>query len=248
MYQSECTPKQVRGVIISMYQLFITLGILVASCINLGTKRLTSSCSWRITIGTGIIWPLILAVGVQFLDESPRWDMHKDRTENAHTTLSKLYNSEAQVRIELDEIRASVRAERFQEKITFKGFWTEPTIVRRFAVGVVLQMMQQLTGINYFFYFGTKLFANLHVGDSYVTAVILGAVNFVSTFVGLWVARRFGHRSALFFGGLWIGTWLMVSLFAHLHIALANHYAIALCLLRPLLRGSEMPNQPGCRW
>jgi SP family sugar:H+ symporter-like MFS transporter len=69
MYQSETTPKEVRGVIIGMYQLFITLGILLASLINLGTKNFTySSASWRITIGIGLLWPLILGIGIQFLD------------------------------------------------------------------------------------------------------------------------------------------------------------------------------------
>jgi SP family sugar:H+ symporter-like MFS transporter len=81
MYQSECTPKKVRGVVISMYQLFITLGILLASCINLGTTNIHSSASWRITIAIGMVWPLVLGIGIQFLDESPHWDIRRNRVE-----------------------------------------------------------------------------------------------------------------------------------------------------------------------
>ena len=211
MYQSECTPKQVRGVIISMYQLFITLGILLASCINLGTKYISNSASWRITIGIGMIWPLILGIGIQFLDESPRWNMHRRQSEAAAATINKMYGDPVEIQQELDEIRVSVLEERQQDKATFMGIFREPTILRRFLVGMVLQMMQQLTGINYFFYFGTELFEKLHVGDSFITAVILGVVNFVATFAGLCVAKRFGHREALFIGGIWIGFWLLVS-------------------------------------
>ena len=169
MYQSECTPKQVRGVIISMYQLFITLGILLASCVNLGTKNIDGSASWRITIGIGMLWPLILGIGIQCLDESPRWAIRSGRADLAEGMLRKMYSSEAEVRRELDEMEVAVLDESQQEKATVMGIFRERTILQRFLIGMVLQMMQQLTGINYFFYFGTILFGKLHVGDSFVT-------------------------------------------------------------------------------
>jgi SP family sugar:H+ symporter-like MFS transporter len=196
-----------------MYQLFITLGILLASCVNLSTNHIASSASWRITIGIGLVWPLILGIGIQFLDESPRWLVRNGREDSARLALSKTYNSEADVQRELDDMQAAVSREDLQQKPGFRELFTEPTILRRFVVGMVLQMMQQLTGINYFFYFGTELFATLGVGNGYITAVILGAVNFAATFIGLWVAKRFGHREALVLGGIWIGAFLLVSLF-----------------------------------
>ncbi|KIW05346.1 hypothetical protein, variant 1 [Verruconis gallopava] len=210
MYQGECSPKDARGVIISMYQLFITLGILLASLVNLGTKHIGGSASWRITIAVGTIWPLILAIGVQFLGESPRWDIRRNRVDRAERMVAKLYQTNEDIRRELDEIYASVQQERSQPKVSVSGIWRERTILRRIFVGVVLQMMQQLTGINYLFYFGTKLFSNMHVGDSYLTAVILGGANFFATLAGLWVTKRFGHRASLILGGVWIGVWLMV--------------------------------------
>lgn len=218
MYQSECTPKQVRGVVISMYQVFITLGILLASFVNLVTNHLAGSASWRITIGIGLVWPLILGIGIQFLEESPHWAVRNGRADNARAALSKLYSSEADAQRELHDIQAAVSREGQQRKPGWRELFTERTILRRFVVGMVLQMMQQLTGINYFFYFGTTLFSTLGVGNGYITAVILGAVNFGATFVGLWVAKRFGHREALVLGGVWIGAFLLVSLMHHIHV------------------------------
>ncbi|KIW05347.1 hypothetical protein, variant 2 [Verruconis gallopava] len=234
MYQGECSPKDARGVIISMYQLFITLGILLASLVNLGTKHIGGSASWRITIAVGTIWPLILAIGVQFLGESPRWDIRRNRVDRAERMVAKLYQTNEDIRRELDEIYASVQQERSQPKVSVSGIWRERTILRRIFVGVVLQMMQQLTGINYLFYFGTKLFSNMHVGDSYLTAVILGGANFFATLAGLWVTKRFGHRASLILGGVWIGVWLMM-------YAFFGQYCIQqLCPLSPSATGTAM--------
>lgn len=210
MYQSECAPKEVRAVVVVMYQLFVTLGILLASILNYGTKGIQGSASWRITIGVGLLWPLVLGIGIQFMDESPRWDISNGREDRARRTLSRLYATELQAHREQTEIQNAVQMENEREKTSLKGLWSEPTILRRILVAMAIQMGQQLTGINYFFYYGTELFASLGVGDGYVTAMILGVVNFAATFLGLWAAKRFGHRSALLAGAIWIGIALMV--------------------------------------
>jgi SP family sugar:H+ symporter-like MFS transporter len=71
-------------------------------------------------------------------------------------------------------------------------------------------MLQQLTGANFFFYYGTTIFAEVGLSDSFVTATILGAVNFVCTFAGLWVVENVGRRKALIFGGIWMFAMFMV--------------------------------------
>lgn len=71
-------------------------------------------------------------------------------------------------------------------------------------LGMALQMFQQLTGANYFFYYGTTIFTATGLSNSYVTAMILGGVNFGSTFLGLWFIERFGRRKCLIWGALWM--------------------------------------------
>ena len=132
-----------------MYQLFITFGILLASVINLGTHSIDGSSSWRITMGVGLVWPVILAIGVQLLDESPRWDVRRNSTDSAATTLAKLYSTSSQsqyVQQELQEIQESIRAENLAGEPGFFQLFKEPTILSRFIVGMVVQAMQQLTG------------------------------------------------------------------------------------------------------
>ncbi|QDS76503.1 hypothetical protein FKW77_005550 [Venturia effusa] len=213
LYMGEIAPKQIRGVMISCYQLFITTGILLASLVNLGTHKLTTPASWRITMGISLIWPSIMAIGVLFLDESPRWDYRKGNTERAERTIAKTYSVQpghSLVTAEVQEIQAALNAETTAANVRWYDVFYAPTMLRRIAVGMTLQMLQQLTGINYFFSYATDLFAAAGVGDGYITAVILGVVNFFATFAGLWVAGNVGHRKALISGGLWISLCLFI--------------------------------------
>lgn len=165
-------------------------------------------------MGISLVWPSIMAIGVLFLDESPRWDYRKGNTERAERTIAKTYSVQpghSVVSAELQEIRTALEAETAATDMRWYDVFRAPTMLRRIAVGMTLQMLQQLTGINYFFSYATDLFAAAGVGDGYVTAVILGVVNFLATLAGLWVAGNVGHRKALIWGGIWISLCLFVS-------------------------------------
>ena len=75
---------------------------------------------------------------------------------------------------------------------------------------MTLQMFQQLTGANYFFYYGTTIFQGAGISDSFITQVILGAVNFGTTFGGLYVVENFGRRKSLIFGAGWMFVMFMI--------------------------------------
>ncbi|GAB1729434.1 hypothetical protein NU195Hw_g4384t1 [Hortaea werneckii] len=208
MYQSETAPRQVRGAMVSMYQLFITLGIFLADCINYGTKSNSTAYAWKLPLGIGFIWPLIMGVGICFLSESPRWDYRHGRIERARETLSKSYGvsqNHWEVNREMAEIREKLEAEQAgggQHK--WYEIFTGPRMAYRTLLGITLQALQQLTGANFFFYYGTTIFASVGLNDSYITAMILGGVNFGMTFPGLWVVETFGRRRALITGALWM--------------------------------------------
>jgi len=213
MYQSETAPKQVRGALVSCYQLFITLGILVAYCINFGTEKEPSKRSWRLPIGISFVWPVIMAAGMLFLRESPRWDYRRGKVDQARTTLAKSYGvseNHREVVREIREIREKLEAESAGGKQKLREIFTGPRMFYRVLLGVVLQALQQLTGANFFFYYGTSIFTATGIKNSYVTSMILGGVNFGTTFFGLYVVERFGRRKSLIVGGLWMFVCFMV--------------------------------------
>ncbi|CAF9918821.1 hexose transporter hxt1 [Imshaugia aleurites] len=205
MYTSETGPRQVRGSLVSTYQLFITAGIFTADAINFGTEARPNAGSWRIPMGIGFIWPLILGLGILFFPESPRYAYRKGRVEEARTTMAKFYGvskDHREVQREIGEIKEKHDLEVSLGKRPWIELITGPRMAYRTALGIVLQALQQLTGANFFFYYGTTIFQATGISNSYVTAMILGGVNFGMTFPGLYVVERFGRRRALIVGGV----------------------------------------------
>jgi MFS transporter, SP family, sugar:H+ symporter len=155
MYMSETAPKQLRGALVSCYQLFITLGIFVACCVNFGTEAEPSRRSWRLPMGIGFIWPAIMAVGIMFLRESPRWDYRHGKIDAARTTMAKSYGvpeNHREVVRELREIREKLEIENAGGgKHKFWEVFTGPRMLYRVLLGISMQALQQLTGANFFF-------------------------------------------------------------------------------------------------
>lgn len=186
MYQSETAPRQIRGALVSCYQLFITLGIFVAYCINFGTEAMPSASAWRIPMGVGFVWPALMIVGICFLRESPRWDYRKGNTDRARETIALSYGvpeNHFEVNREMREIKSKFDAETAGGTHPFYEVFTGPRMMYRVLLGAALQTLQQLTGSNYFFYYGTTVFSSVGLSNSYVTSMILGGIN-VSSSIG----------------------------------------------------------------
>jgi len=207
MYQSESSPAIIRGVLVSTYQLFITLGIWTSYMVDWGTADRANSAAWRIPSGLGFAWSLVLGVGILFLPESPRFAHHKGRTDEARRTIARLAGIDQHstaVNYEIDQIRAKEEEERAAGKASLMEIITGPRMLHRTVLGIVLQAGQQLTGANFFFYYGTTIFRATGLSDSYVTQIILGSVNVFCTFGGLYVVAKVGRRKALMAGAAWI--------------------------------------------
>ncbi|KAI0764259.1 general substrate transporter [Trametes elegans] len=217
MYQAETAPPQIRGTLTATYQLFITFGILVAYCISIGARYIDGSGSWRTVVGIGLVWPLILGIGILFMPESPRWLTAHNRYDEARTAIAVTRGipvSEADdhffVHRELEEMKSAVEFESKVKAGWLDCFKFERMQLYRTLLGMTLQMFQQLTGANYFFYYGATIFTSVGIEDSFVTQIILGAVNFGCTFLGMYVMERFGRRNPLIIGGIWQSIWLFV--------------------------------------
>lgn len=119
-----------------------------------------------------------MGVGVTFLPETPRFDYRRGRKEEAKTTMMRVYGAPANhfsVYTELEEIEAKLQAE--AKRRGGLAEWYEmmyaPRMGYRVLLGVLLQMFQQLTGANYFFYYGTVIFKATGINNSFVTQMIL---------------------------------------------------------------------------
>jgi len=107
---------------------------------------------------------------------------------------------------ELEEIESKLQAE--SKKGSMLTEWYEmlytPRMGYRILLGMVLQMFQQLTGANYFFYYGTTIFKATGINNSYVTQMILNGINFGVTPLGIYFVEKYGRRKSLILGSTWM--------------------------------------------
>ncbi|KAI6093009.1 general substrate transporter [Hypoxylon rubiginosum] len=222
MYQSESSPAILRSLLVSLYQLLVTLGIWTSYMVDFGTSEMTSTASWRIPNGLGFLWSLILGIGILVLPESPRHAYRVGREDEARNTIARLAGVDPQhrsVHDQITEIRVKLDEEKNSGKAKWYEIFTGPRMLYRTLLGMTLQAGQQLTGANYFFYYGTTVFKSTGLSNSYVTQIILGTVNVVCTIAALYIVQKVGRRKALIAGA----AWMMMCFFVY---AFVGHYAL----------------------
>lgn len=204
LYQSETAPKWIRGSIVGAYQLAITIGLLLASVVDHSTANRTDTGSYRIPIAVQFAWAIILFFGLLLLPETPRMWIKRGKPERAAKSLSTLRRLDVDhpaLVEELAEITANHEYELSIGKATyldcFKG-----SLGKRLATGCLLQALQQLTGVNFIFYYGTSFFTNSGISNSFVVSMITASVNVGSTFPGLYMVESWGRRPLLLFGAI----------------------------------------------
>lgn len=221
IYLSEIAPLRIRGTMVGSYQLLITLGILTGNAADYGSHRLynndLNNMSWQFPISLGFVWALMISLGLMFTPESaPFLISRKNAIEEAKESFAKMNAISKSDHRTIDFIARSVR-ERHERKSKAKNQdifeWAtgKPMLGIRLLIGILVMSFQQLSGINYFFYYGTTIFERTTM-DPYGVTMILSGVNFAATFGGLYTVEAFGRRACLLAGS--IGMFCCMLIFA----------------------------------
>lgn len=206
MYQSEMAPKWIRGTLVCAYQLSITIGLLSASIINIITSHINSSASYRIPLGLQLLPALVITAGLLILPETPRFLVMKGRKEEAGISLSRLRRLDITHPALIEELHEIIANHQYELTLGDNS-WKEifvgtPHLARRTFTGCGLQMLQQLTGINFIMYYSTTFFGGVGVNSPYTKSLIINIINVVSTFPGLIVIESWGRRKLLMIGAI----------------------------------------------
>ena len=204
LYQSETAPKWLRGAIVGCYQWAITIGLLIAAIVLNATKDRYDTGSYRIPIAVQFIFAIILVVGLFVLPETPRYLIKRGRKDQAAKSLSRLRRLDvdhpALVK-ELNEIRANHEYEMSIGTTSYLDLF-RPPLRKRLFTGLALQALQQLSGVNFIFYYGTTFFQNSGIQNPFIVSVITDVVNVCSNIPGLWLVEKWGRRPLLLFGAI----------------------------------------------
>ena len=208
LYISEIAPPRFRGMLVSLNQLAITIGILLAYFVD---AYFASTGNWRWMLGIGAIPATVLLIGMLLLPRSPRWMVLKGYTNQAKEVLKKLRDN-TNVDQELSEIEHSLQSENKDWRLLFKP-WLVPALLVAFG----LAMFQQITGINTIIYYAPKIFEyagfNTASGAISVTMVV-GVVNVLFTIIALPLIDLWGRRPLLLGGLIGMGLSLAILGFA----------------------------------
>jgi MFS transporter, SP family, galactose:H+ symporter len=196
VYISEVSPPDARGWTVSLFQLAITVGILLAYLVDYGFARMQG---WRWMFGLAVAPAAIFALGMFYLPESPRWLVRRGRRDSARAILSRVRDS-SDVEAELQEIERSFQAS--QEH----GNWRDllsPALRPALIVGIGLAVFQQVTGINTVIYYAPRIIQSAGISSAsgaILTTAGIGMVNVLMTIVSMWLIDRIGRRPLLLTG------------------------------------------------
>lgn len=210
LYISEFSPARLRGRMVTLYQLAITIGILCAYFSNAWLLGLSSSAIvqtgfihwilqehvWRSMLGIGIIPALLFFIALFWIPESPRWLLMKNREKEAQKLLLKV-NDEQTTNQEIQSIKTALAA----EKTSFKMLLA-PKYRAALVIGILLPALSQLSGINAVIYYGPRILdeAGFTLGSAFGGQVTIGIINTVFTFVAIFTVDKWGRKPLLYLG------------------------------------------------
>lgn len=224
LYLAEISPAHVRGRLVTLYQLAIVTGILLAFMSNYGLTQLAAN-NWRWMFGLGAAPALILCISLLWIPESPRWLLQVGQRTMARAVLARIAPA-GSVDEEMAEISASISTE---SRGSYRELLGGKSLRKPLVLTVMLAIIQQVTGINTVLYYGSMIFGE-HAGSSRSQAfgmnVIVGAVNLLFTIAALFSIDRAGRRPLLLTATAGMAACLVG--FAAALAWIPNHPAIAL--------------------
>ncbi len=195
LYLSEISPEKIRGSLVSLFQLAITMGILFSYLINAVFSNV--QFGWRWMLLFGIFPAIILGAGMLFMSDTPRWLVSKGREDEAKKVFQKI-EPEIDADHEISAIKNILKNENASKKFEFKKWMITPLLL-----GIGLMFCQQWTGINTIIYYAPTIlkFAgfNSNAGAIYAT-VGIGVVNCLMTFIAIFLSDKTGRKPLLYAG------------------------------------------------
>jgi len=206
LYIAEVAPARIRGRLVSVNQFAIVTGMLVVYFVNYfialqGNDAWNIEVGWRWMLGSESLPAFIFLAGLFAVPESPRWLVKQGRRQEASRILARV-DGEQMAGEELSRLDGLLK----QEPGTLADLF-RPGLRRVLALGIALAVLQQVTGINVFLYYGPEIFKHLgnETNAALLQTVIVGAVNLTFTIAAVLVVDRLGRKPLMILGSAGMG-------------------------------------------
>ena len=210
IYISEVSPAKIRGTLVSLYQLAVTAGFLLAYLANWAIdagidpsaaadaglwSRMFNAEAWRGMLGSETLPALLFLFIIFFIPESPKWLIIKGKPSKATAVLSRILGSEDEINAEVEATRSSSGED--------KGSWSDllkPGILVAVLAGCAIAILGQFMGVNAVLYYGPKIFSEAGFDNPMFSTVLVGLVNFATTVLAVFIIDRVGRKQLIYWG------------------------------------------------
>ena len=209
IYISEVSPAKIRGTLVSLYQLAVTVGFLLAYMANWAIdanidpamagdtlwNKIMHTEAWRGMLGSETMPALLFFLIIFFIPESPKWLIVKGRTEKASAVLSKIYGTSEEVTNEIETTKSSLGED--------NGKWSDllkPGIIIAVIAGSAIAILGQFMGVNAVLYYGPKIFTEAGFENPMFSTVLVGIVNCLTTVIAVFIIDRVGRKQLIYWG------------------------------------------------
>lgn len=210
IYISEVSPAKIRGTLVSLYQLAVTAGFLLAYLANWAIdagidpsaaaeaglwSRMFNAEAWRGMLGSETLPALLFLFIIFFIPESPKWLIIKGKPSEATAVLSRILGSEDEINAEVEATRSSSGED--------NGKWSDllkPGILVAVLAGCAIAILGQFMGVNAVLYYGPKIFSEAGFDNPMFSTVLVGLVNFATTVLAVFIIDRVGRKQLIYWG------------------------------------------------
>lgn len=205
LYIAEVSPAAIRGRMVSINQLTVVIGILLAYFSNYLLADTENNWRWMFT--SGAVPSVLFFICVFFVPESPRWLLSQGQVEKAKAVLLKISGAST-VDAEIKAIQAGAQRE-------VKGKLSDliqPGITFLVVLGITIAVFQQISGANAIFFYAPIIFekAGMNVRDQLFQQIMIGAINLIFTLVAMQLVDRLGRKKLMLGGASLMALWLFL--------------------------------------
>lgn len=206
-YIAEISTAKNRGTLVSIQQLNIVLGFFAAFLSNYYLNDLNSSANifsdetvWRWMLGVELVPAVLYFFLMFFVPKSPRWLVTKNKIQDAKRILKNIHGDK-HAEIEIATIEKNIQEGSKQRKVAIMEL-LKPSLRFILIVGLVIGVLQQITGINAVYFYATSIFKQTGIGTdaAFSSGVLLSFTSVIFTLVAMYLIDRMGRRPLLLVG------------------------------------------------
>ncbi len=200
VYIAEIAPANRRGQLVTLQELMIVSGQMLAYISNAGFNAAWGGeTTWRWMLAVATLPAVLLFFGMMFMPDTPRWYAMKGRLADARRVLERT-RARQDVEWELTEIEETLTEE--QQQRPRLSELRKPWLFKLFLIGMGIAVIQQLTGVNTIMYYAPAMLKAVGMDDSAAlfATIANGAISVLMTFVGIWLLGKMGRRTLTMIG------------------------------------------------